>query len=63
MHSQIYSGLSLIFAMLRNCRVVSAKGFFCVRLLRPPGVFSGRKTTKIVHVLQKITKITFRLAY
>ena len=31
MHSQIYSGLSLIFAILRNFREAGAKGLFCAR--------------------------------
>ena len=31
MHSQIYSGLSLIFAILRNFRVAGANGFISAR--------------------------------
>ena len=37
MHSQNYSGLSLIFAILRNFRVAGAQGSMGARLLRPPG--------------------------
>ena len=31
MHSQIYNGLSLIFAILRNVRVAGANGFISAR--------------------------------
>ena len=33
MHSQIYSGLSLIFAILRNFSVAGAQGSLCTRHL------------------------------
>ena len=66
MHSQIYSGLSLILTILRNFRVAGAKGFFCPRQANAVffypiskkkslwDLFLGRKTMKIVHVLQKL---------
>ena len=40
MYSQIYSGLNLIFAILRNFRVAGAYRLLCVRLMRPPGKYS-----------------------
>ena len=79
MHSQIYSELSLISAILWNFRVTDENEFIRARLVRPAGAngfilalweniiffypigkkkvtlepLLGRKTTKIVHVLQK----------
>ena len=38
MHSQIYSGLSLIFAILRNFRVAGARESF----VRPPFAPAGQ---------------------
>ena len=38
MHSQIYSGLSLIFAILRNFRVAGENESIRARLVRPAGV-------------------------
>ena len=37
MHSQIYSGLSLIFVILRNFRVAGANEFICARWANPRG--------------------------
>ena len=44
MHSQIYSGLSLIFAILRNFRVAGAQVSLCAR------------QTNIVFFIQSIKK-------
>ena len=72
MGKTLYSGLSLIFAILRNFIVADAQGGCTWILLRPSGkyffiqsvknqslqdLFLGRKTTKIVHVLQKGPKV------
>ena len=37
MHSQIYSGLSLIFAILRNFRLAGENESIRARLVRPTG--------------------------
>ena len=51
MHSQIYSGLSLIFAILRNFRVAGAKGSFCAR------------RANIIFFIQSVKKSHFRTLF
>ena len=46
MHTQINSGLSLIFAILRNFRVAGAQGFLCAR------------RANMVFFIQSVKKVT-----
>ena len=55
MHSKIYSGLSLILAIVRYFRVAGENESIRARLVRPAGVNGFiLKTAKIVHVLEKL---------
>ena len=55
MHSQIYSGLSLIFAILRNFRVAGAKGGRTWILLRPPIAQAGQTVFFFIQSIKKNT--------
>ena len=51
MHSQIYSGLSLIFAILRNFRVAGANGFISI------------SWANIVFFIESVKKSHFRTSF
>ena len=65
-HSEIYSGLRLIFAIFLNYKIAGVKVFFCayranIVFFSPisqktvlQNLFLSRKTTKIVNALRKI---------
>ena len=56
MHSQIYSGLSLIFSILRNIRVASANGSISARWAHKAGAngFISSRWANIVFFIQSV---------